>query len=105
MSFRGYFIDSFGTNSIVAQEISQTYQYFSSSSKHIATGEGGMITTNNKELYEKLLLLRTHGIIKESKNFESKTHFTNNVFPNGIMSFKSAQLSTYDFKLHLVQVN
>lgn len=32
--------------------------------KHIATGEGGMITTNNNELYEKLLLLRTHGITK-----------------------------------------
>jgi len=32
--------------------------------KHIATGEGGMITTNNKKLYEKLLLLRTHGITK-----------------------------------------
>ncbi len=34
--------------------------------KHIATGEGGMITTNNKELYEKLLLLRTHGITKSA---------------------------------------
>jgi UDP-4-amino-4,6-dideoxy-N-acetyl-beta-L-altrosamine transaminase len=33
--------------------------------KHIATGEGGMITTNNKELYKKLLLLRTHGITKD----------------------------------------
>lgn len=32
--------------------------------KHIATGEGGMITTNSKALYEKLLLLRTHGITK-----------------------------------------
>jgi len=32
--------------------------------KHIATGEGGMITTNNKALYEKLILLRTHGITK-----------------------------------------
>jgi len=30
--------------------------------KHIATGEGGMITTNNKDLYDKLLILRTHGI-------------------------------------------
>ena len=37
--------------------------------KHITTGEGGMITTNSKELYEKLLLLRTHGITKESKKF------------------------------------
>lgn len=33
--------------------------------KHIATGEGGMITTNDKALYEKLLMLRTHGITKD----------------------------------------
>jgi UDP-4-amino-4,6-dideoxy-N-acetyl-beta-L-altrosamine transaminase len=32
--------------------------------KHIACGEGGMVTTNSKELYEKLLLLRTHGVTK-----------------------------------------
>lgn len=32
--------------------------------KHIATGEGGMITTNRKDIYERLLLLRTHGITK-----------------------------------------
>ena len=34
--------------------------------KHIACGEGGMLTTNSKELFEKLLLLRTHGITKEN---------------------------------------
>ncbi|UOQ76860.1 UDP-4-amino-4,6-dideoxy-N-acetyl-beta-L-altrosamine transaminase [Hymenobacter sp. 5516J-16] len=33
--------------------------------KHIATGEGGMITTNRPDLYEHLLRLRTHGITKE----------------------------------------
>jgi UDP-4-amino-4,6-dideoxy-N-acetyl-beta-L-altrosamine transaminase len=33
--------------------------------KHIACGEGGMITTNNKTLYKKLLQLRTHGITKD----------------------------------------
>ncbi|MFH0898176.1 MAG: UDP-4-amino-4,6-dideoxy-N-acetyl-beta-L-altrosamine transaminase [bacterium] len=33
--------------------------------KNITTGEGGAITTNNKELYEKLLTLRTHGMIKD----------------------------------------
>jgi dTDP-4-amino-4,6-dideoxygalactose transaminase len=32
--------------------------------KHIACGEGGMITTNDEALYKKLLLLRTHGITK-----------------------------------------
>ena len=36
--------------------------------KHIACGEGGMITTNSKELYKKLLSLRTHGISKENMN-------------------------------------
>jgi len=38
--------------------------------KHIACGEGGMITTNSKKLYKKLLSLRTHGISKKdmSKN-------------------------------------
>ena len=34
--------------------------------KHIACGEGGMLTTNSKTLYEKLALLRTHGITKEN---------------------------------------
>ncbi len=34
--------------------------------KHIACGEGGMLTTNSKELYEKLMLLRTHGITKDN---------------------------------------
>ena len=33
--------------------------------KHVATGEGGMITTARRDLYERLLLLRTHGITKD----------------------------------------
>jgi|TARA_B110000438_G_scaffold292370_1_gene330619 perosamine synthetase len=37
--------------------------------KSIATGEGGAITTNNKKIYEKLKILRSHGIEKEKKNF------------------------------------
>jgi len=38
--------------------------------KHIACGEGGMITTNRKDLYDKLLLLRTHGITKDPSMME-----------------------------------
>ncbi|MFP4844584.1 UDP-4-amino-4,6-dideoxy-N-acetyl-beta-L-altrosamine transaminase [Winogradskyella sp. PE311] len=34
--------------------------------KHIACGEGGMVTTNSKELFEALSMLRTHGITKEN---------------------------------------
>lgn len=37
--------------------------------KHITTGEGGMITTDNKELYEKLLLFRNHGMTREKEQF------------------------------------
>jgi UDP-4-amino-4,6-dideoxy-N-acetyl-beta-L-altrosamine transaminase len=32
--------------------------------KHLTTGEGGAVTTNSKEYYEKLLLLRNHGMFK-----------------------------------------
>lgn len=32
--------------------------------KHITTAEGGMILTNSKELYDKLILFRTHGITR-----------------------------------------
>lgn len=38
--------------------------------KHITSGEGGMITTNNEDLYKKLLLLRTHGITKDPNLIE-----------------------------------
>ena len=33
--------------------------------KTITTGEGGAVTTNSLELYERLLMLRTHGITKD----------------------------------------
>lgn len=33
--------------------------------KHITTGEGGMITTNDEKLYQKLLLFRSHGITRD----------------------------------------
>ncbi|HWR45767.1 UDP-4-amino-4,6-dideoxy-N-acetyl-beta-L-altrosamine transaminase [Sporomusa sp.] len=33
--------------------------------KHVTTGEGGMITTNNESLYRKLLLFRSHGITRD----------------------------------------
>lgn len=33
--------------------------------KIITTGEGGMVLTNNRELYEKLMLYRSHGITRD----------------------------------------
>jgi len=37
--------------------------------KLITTGEGGAILTNRKDLYEKLVLLRNHGITKDKSKF------------------------------------
>jgi len=34
--------------------------------KHLTTAEGGAITTNDKVIYEKLLILRGHGMVKTS---------------------------------------
>lgn len=44
--------------------------------KHLTTAEGGAITTNSKKLYEKLLSLRTHGMVKTSnmKPWEYEMH-------------------------------
>ena len=43
--------------------------------KHIAAGEGGMITTNDTGLYEKLLILRTHGITRNPGSYENPIPF------------------------------
>ena len=40
--------------------------------KTITMGEGGAITTNNRKIYEKLLILRNNGIEKNSDNFINK---------------------------------
>ena len=39
--------------------------------KHIAAGEGGCITTNRMDLYEKVALYRTHGITKDLERLTS----------------------------------
>ena len=41
--------------------------------KHITTGEGGVITTNTKKFYEKLIMLRNHGITKDNSKFKLKS--------------------------------
>lgn len=37
--------------------------------KHITTGEGGIITTNNKDFYDSLLKFRNHGITRNPNKF------------------------------------
>lgn len=43
--------------------------------KHITTGEGGMIMTNDEALYEKLQLFRTHGITRKENYLTHGLHW------------------------------
>lgn len=59
----GYFIDSKGVRQNCGNGNYADLAIFSFHPvKHIACGEGGMITTNNKDLYDRVRNLRTHGI-------------------------------------------
>ena len=42
--------------------------------KHIATGEGGMVTTNSELHYRHLMKLRSHGIERAEAKFKEKSH-------------------------------
>lgn len=62
----GYYIDSKGERQLCGNNRYVDMTVFSFHPvKHIATGEGGAITTNNKHLYDRLMLYRTHGITKD----------------------------------------
>ncbi|WBX74536.1 UDP-4-amino-4,6-dideoxy-N-acetyl-beta-L-altrosamine transaminase [Tenacibaculum pacificus] len=63
----GYFTDSNNKKQYCGNGNSADIGVFSFHPvKHIACGEGGMLTTNSEEIYKKLSLLRTHGITKEN---------------------------------------
>jgi len=66
--------------------------------KHIATGEGGMITTNDKNLYDKLLSLRTHGIVKNSKQFKNSIEFAGGVDEYPLWYMEMQELG-YNYRL------
>ena len=60
----GSFVDSIGKNHRCGDGSLADLAIFSFHPvKHIATGEGGMVTTNDEELYKKLKQFRSHGMI------------------------------------------
>lgn len=72
----GYFIDSAGKMQRCGNGNYADLAIFSFHPvKHIATGEGGMITTNDKKLYKRLLKLRTHGITRNQDDFTNSVAF------------------------------
>jgi UDP-4-amino-4,6-dideoxy-N-acetyl-beta-L-altrosamine transaminase len=72
----GYFMDSKGEKQQCGNGQFAELAIFSFHPvKHIASGEGGMITTNDEELYKRLLMLRTHGITRDESLFQNSPEF------------------------------
>lgn len=68
----GYFIDESGKQQSCGNSLFADLAIFSFHPvKHIASGEGGMIITNDESLYKRLLELRSHGITKNHEDFKN----------------------------------
>lgn len=68
----GYFMDSHSQRQLCGNGLFAELSIFSFHPvKHIAAGEGGMITTNNEQLYQQLLTMRSHGMTKEVHKFQN----------------------------------
>jgi UDP-4-amino-4,6-dideoxy-N-acetyl-beta-L-altrosamine transaminase len=66
----GFFVDSQGRERRCGSgQLAELAIFSFHPVKHIATGEGGMITTNDEQLYRHLLRLRTHGISRDEATF------------------------------------
>ena len=63
--------------------------------KTITTGEGGIITTNNKNISNRIKLLRSHGIIRDKKK-----HWKYDVLLNGL----NLRLTDFQCSLGLSQL-
>lgn len=98
----GYFVDSLGIKQNCGNGNFADLAIFSFHPvKHIACGEGGMITTNDPDLYKKLLQLRTHGITKLTDAYSNSTDFANGEeglisYPNWYMEM---QALGYNYRL------
>ena len=86
----GYFIDSNGINQSCGNGKFAELAIFSFHPvKHIAAGEGGMITTNDVALYKKLLNIRSHGIQQDSEK---------RIYHHGVWYYEMQELG-YNYRL------
>jgi len=91
----GYFIDSSGIRHNCGNgEFAELAIFSFHPVKHIACGEGGMITTNDEKLYNKLLMLRTHGITKKADLLHNSIEFATGL-NNKQLTTLNSQVATY----------
>lgn len=69
--------------------------------KTIATAEGGMVTTNDPNIYEKLLMFRNHGMVKDKNKILNKTL---GLDENGEMNpwYYEQQVLGYNYRLNAI---
>ena len=72
--------------------------------KGIAAGEGGMITTNDKELYHKLSLLRSHGITKGNFEFPGISEPDNSLI-NKDEALENGELKRWYYEMQYLGYN
>lgn len=99
----GFFSDSKSENQICGNGNFAELSIFSFHPvKHIACGEGGMITTNNEDLYKRLLQLRTHGIVKGDDSYQNSIEFAGgtNSYP---LWYMEMQELGYNYRLTDIQ--
>lgn len=90
----GYFTDSAGQKQLCGNSRFADLAIFSFHPvKHIAAGEGGMITTNSEALYKQLLNLRTHGIQQDTSK---------KLFDHGVWYYEMQELG-YNYRLTDIQ--
>jgi UDP-4-amino-4,6-dideoxy-N-acetyl-beta-L-altrosamine transaminase len=95
----GYFVDSQGVEQKCGNSSFADLSIFSFHPvKHIASGEGGMVTTNDASLYKKLLQLRTHGIVKSEDTYTNTIDFAGGkeAYPGWYMEM---QMLGYNYRL------
>jgi UDP-4-amino-4,6-dideoxy-N-acetyl-beta-L-altrosamine transaminase len=106
----GYFTNSAGKNSFCGNgEYEQTANFSFHPVKHIACGEGGMITTADAAVYKRLLQLRSHGITKNAADmtenhggwyYEMQELGYNYRMPDILAALGTSQLTRMEGNLH-----
>jgi hypothetical protein len=73
--------------------------------KHIASGEGGMITTNDEQLYKKLLMLRTHGITRDENLFQNSIDFAIGQQPTANLETPNSNYPAWYMEMQILGYN
>ena len=72
--------------------------------KSIATGEGGMITTNDDETYRRLIMLRSHGIFHQ-KLFKNPNFHMDKLFVNEDRAYDEKGVTPWYFEMQELGFN